>query len=212
MAVRAVLDCLADCIGPVGITCDLKQTSPKTVKPGSRILAMHVNNRGACSLGQDLKDDQDVLFINLEKKKESDDDVRVDGERLSVRSLHTELTAWCKQKGWNMHTLLAQHNIQGSAWAKDEEARNFAVFFALSPRPITLNTTDACALPGPDGSCFDVYDIWDTMSATPAQTDMYSRRTRAPLQAGSTLGAIKSILDRAIGDLRAMDRDVVTYT
>lgn len=128
----------------------------------------------------------------------------------TISDIDATVKSWAKDKGWHTKTVVALHNLQGSPFYADEEKMNFVVFFALSPRPIIVDSETGCALPGKYGNTFDVYGEWKNMGDKPPQKTVYST-IKKPVLSGTLLQRIQGKIGHAIKMLNFGDKPFLQY-
>jgi hypothetical protein len=131
--------------------------------------------------------------------------------KATVADIDAEVKNWAQNKGWRTRTVAAVHNLEASPFYADEETLNFVVFFALSPRPITVNSMTGCALPGSYGSQYTVHGEWENIRDKPPQTTVYSRIPK-PALSGTIMQRIHGKLNHAIQMLNNVDKPFLQYT
>ena len=195
--IKDILEFLESCNGTSTITCNLNVARIDQVTSGRKPMTIHgLKNSGGPT--DEIESQGSASFF----RPKSD---------ASIRDIHKIVSGWVKTKGWHMQTVVAQHNLQCSPFFEDEEKLNFVVFFAVSPKTITVNALTGCALPGTHGNQYSVFGQWNKMNEKLPQTMVYDRIPK-PKPAGNTLQKINSMLKHQMDMMNNLDKSFLEYT
>ena len=193
---KDIVDFLESCGGTSTITCNLNVARIDQVTSGRKPMTIHgLKNTGGPT--DEIESQGSAAFF----RPKSD---------AAIRDIHAIVSDWTKTKQWRMQTVVAQHNLQCSPFFEDEEKLNFVVFFAVSPKTITVNALTGCALPGTHGDQYSVFGQWNKMDEKPPQTTVYDRVPKPA--AGTTLQHINEMLRHQINMLHLMSKPFLEYT
>jgi hypothetical protein len=192
---RALEDFLGTCTQSSSITCNVKANDVKKLKKDMKVQTIHgrLNDGGPSDV---ISTKGDSAFFCAKPG-------------VSVAGVHRTITEWVGTNKWHVETVVAEHTLECSPFYADEETSNFVVFFAISPKPIRVNSLSGCSLPGEHGSGFSVFGSWNNLDESPPQSTVYDRcRRQQPLH-GKSLSTLKDAL-QLVKDQRQLIN--ATYT